>query len=170
MYDPQKRTAEIDEVLRKFQAKSEREGDFYTYKENASTLIRDAYEMLLFGPLKESHVDETNINIYKVASGIELATNFIRPIQTTDVYLFEALNAQLASDIAFSFVFSKKMTNVDISLNESEDLILLDHHEILTYSVVESIFDTALLTNALFWRAFYLCVFQRITLENLLSK
>jgi hypothetical protein len=169
MYDPKKRKAELAELLQAFETRSKQKGDEFTYKENPVDLILGAYEKLLDVSLKPAHVDDTNLNIYKVASGLEMAINYVRPIQTSSVFLFEALNAQLAVDVAFSFVFSKKLTNVDIQLNESELSVYREHHEILTYANPEAIFGSAVLVNSSFWRAFYLCVFQRLDSEGILK-
>ena len=66
--------------------------------------ICDAYEILLDRVIKEFLREGAKAQIYKVASGLELATLYIQPIKCRDVNATSMLNVTLAYSIAGTFV------------------------------------------------------------------
>lgn len=163
MYEREKRKLELSDILRPFQEKAKEAKIDFTYKTNPEDQILTAYELLL-NQVREVHIEGTKINIYKVASGLEMATVYKQPIICSNPKLATVLNAELAYEIAFTFVFSKKIATSDYLLTNLEKEILSEHHEMLVYNPSENLYDSIVLTNSLFWKSLYCSVFQRINL------
>lgn len=167
MYDRQKRKLELTDIMRSFEEKAADEKISFSYKggslESAVERILDEYGRLLNERLKEFHVEDTLVNIYKVASGLEISALVANVITGPGPIREVALNAELAFEIAFTMVVSKKLSVTDYYITAMEKEILKEHFDLLMYLPLGDVFDGIVLTNASFWKALYCSIFQRIS-------
>lgn len=160
MYERTKRKQELTEIIKVFKNKVVSEGHEIVTPPNMEDKILDNYEILLNKGLRNVHEDGININIFKVASATEITVNYLQLIKSNSPKLSIFLNAHLASDIAFSLIFSKNLDDNSILLSESEKKLLKIHVEWLMYNNPADFYDFSILGNSTFWEAFYTCVYK----------
>lgn len=160
MYLREKRSQELDIYVNSFKSKIEDSGYCCTLKPNWLTSVLDAYEAILSERIKVFHKENTNINIFKVASGLEMAIIYVSPIIPNDPREAIYLNSLLATELAFTYTFIRSGRN--LSFSDLEKVIMQEHHELLTYLEINDLMDCQTLNNSLFLKALHCSVTQRI--------
>ncbi|MCF2496128.1 hypothetical protein [Dyadobacter chenhuakuii] len=161
----EKRRQELKDAIDSFKEKLLSDGYEFEISDNIVEEVLKTYQMLLTG-LHDVHAEGTNLHISKVASGLEISINYMQPIKCSQIAMNIALNAQLALTVAFTFVFSKIIDNLDFKLSGPEEDLLKEHHNWLLLTLSDSPFDYSIICNSLFWKAFLLSVTQRLQLEG----
>jgi len=130
--------------------------------ENAAEKITDKYFEILDEVIKVYLKPDTKVNKFKVASGIEIATMFVLPLQMDDPSHTHSqrrrINAEFAFTIAGIFLYSIHYDKVENlpgkAANNDLYPIIKTHKEWLTYLNVSSIYTLPTFLNSNFWEAY----------------
>ncbi len=161
--DKDKRIGELEIIIDSFLA--EYSGLLAKYNctifTDAPKRITDAYEVLLDDYIKRYLNEESRAQIYKVASGLELATVYVRPIRSNSASneVFETnLNAILAYCVAGSMLLQERFQNIvpifTSSLDDECFAVYQNHMEFLRYALLDELPNSPTFSNSIYWQAY----------------
>jgi hypothetical protein len=116
---------------------------------------------MLLMELKTIYSADTNISIYKVASGFQCCILHLQLVHHNDPNTAISANAKLAFLVGTQFITSKIFTSADeidsIVLTEGHREVLKQHLQFTKVSQFHNtIFDYQVISFSLFWEAFYI--------------
>lgn len=164
--EQKKRLKEIGGYLNHFKELQEKKGFTDTiFREDAAELINAVYFRYADEVVRPALIDNTRIQVYKIASNTELAVLLVSPIVHSDYKKQRLLNAQLAFFVAASLLFEWEeisMDKVNTLLDEDSKLksFLLEHFNWLFLLDPKHYYP--IFSNSQVWRLFHYVILDRI--------
>ncbi len=161
--DKDKRISEIEIIVDSFLAEYSGLLDKYscTIFPDAAKRITNAYEVLLDDYIKRYINEESRAQIYKVASGLELATVYVRPIRSSSASndtIETNLNAILAYCVGGAMLLQERFTNFEPIFTSSLDdecyAVYQNHMEFLRYALLDALPNLPTFSNSIYWQSY----------------
>lgn len=152
----EKRLREVSLAIDHFKHSLKSQGIIIELIPNAGEKIIYNYEIILDKVIRGYLKVGAKANIFKVVSGLELATVYSQPIIGNSPNKVRKFNALLAQTIAAHLLFNYKfgMLDTEIESNGEAAISLLENHVLwLEYIDTHDIFSFPTYANSLFWQS-----------------